>query len=88
MKRAIIQFACAIFVVSFACANEKNLADNFNSNETSSLYSAIPLSSEFGNCNSLLSQLIEIAGGNFDASKLPWDAIGWSHRMKSNLFEK
>ena len=65
-----------------------NAADNFNSNETSSLYSAIPLSSEFGNCNSLLSQLIEIAGGNFDASKLPWDAIGWSHRMKSNLFEK
>ena len=65
-----------------------NAANNFNSNETSSLYSTIPLSSEFGNCNSLLSQLIEIAGGNFDASKLPWDAIGWSHRMKSNLFEK
>lgn len=65
-----------------------NAANNFNSNETSSLYSAIPITSEFGNCNSLLSQLIEIAGGDFDSSTLPWDAIGWSHRMNNNLFEK
>ena len=56
------------------------------SNEYSQLI--IPLSPEFGNCNSLLGQLIEIAGGNFDVSKLPWNAIDWSHRMKSNLFEK
>ena len=34
MKRAIIQFTCAIFVVSFTCANEKNLAEDFNDNVT------------------------------------------------------
>jgi len=34
MKRAIIQFTCAIFVVSFACANEKNLVEDFNDNVT------------------------------------------------------
>ena len=52
-------------------------ASNFESNQYSSLYAGIPITSKFDNCNSLLSQLIDIAGGVFDESLLPWDAIGW-----------